>query len=237
MRKFAAGLFKDPIDWRSHEPSRLETFSDAIFAFALTLTILSLEVPKSFKELLEILRGFVSFGICFILLFLIWNSQNKFFRFYNLRGGYITLLNACLLFVVLIYSYPLKFLFYFLFSSNSYVEGGHEHAMITSAEVSTLMTIYGLGFSVIYLLFFLMYRHAVAKAGDLKLTAHELIYTKTLAGENLINVFIGLTGIALAQLLPVGRAGNAGWAYAFIPVASRSWNWYMAKKRRKFTTH
>src|SRR6201994_3614088 len=110
------------IEWRSHEPSRLETFSDAVFAFAVTLIIVSLEVPKSFGDLLETLKGTASFAICFALLFLIWNNQNLFFRYYGLRHGLTTALNAALLFVVLVYVYPLKFLFNLAFLSNQYRE-------------------------------------------------------------------------------------------------------------------
>ena len=36
---------------RGGEVKRIETFSDAVFAFAVTLSIVSLEVPKSFEEL------------------------------------------------------------------------------------------------------------------------------------------------------------------------------------------
>jgi uncharacterized membrane protein len=90
IRKKAFALKKNAIRWRSNEPTRLETFSDAVFAFAVTLIIVSLEVPKSFDELFETMKGFVSFGVCFALLFLIWNNQNIFFRRYGMVDAYIT---------------------------------------------------------------------------------------------------------------------------------------------------
>ena len=34
---------------RHHEVTRLEGFSDAVFGFALTLLVVSLEVPNSFE--------------------------------------------------------------------------------------------------------------------------------------------------------------------------------------------
>ena len=33
--------------WRGHEVSRIEALNDAVFAFAITLLVVSLEVPKT----------------------------------------------------------------------------------------------------------------------------------------------------------------------------------------------
>ena len=121
MRVRAAKLTKKKkiIEWRSHEPSRLETFSDAVFAFAVTLIIVSLEVPKTFGDLAETLKGTGSFAVCFTLLFLIWNNQNLFFRYFGLKDAWTATLNGALLFVVLVYVYPLKFLFNVALIKNS----------------------------------------------------------------------------------------------------------------------
>jgi uncharacterized membrane protein len=71
--------------WRSHEVSRIEGLSDAVFAFAVTLLVVSLEVPKTYSELMEVMRGFGAFAICFSMLFAVWFNQYKFFRRYGLK--------------------------------------------------------------------------------------------------------------------------------------------------------
>src|SRR4030081_1868759 len=97
--------------WRSHEISRIEALSDGVFAFAVTLLVVSLEVPRTFAELTQTMRGFGAFAISFALLFIVWYNQYKFFRRYGLQDTVTILLNGVLLFVVLFYVYPLKFVF------------------------------------------------------------------------------------------------------------------------------
>lgn len=219
MRKRIARITRKQavFKWRSHEPSRLETFSDAVFAFATTLIIVSLEVPHTFDELFEVFKGFISFAACFTILFLIWNSQNIFFRRYGLNNAYTTFLNALLMFTVLMYAYPLKFLFVALFSNDLYNDHGHMIRMITDKQQPTLMYMYHAGFAAIYMLFFLMYRHAKTKATILKLSQAEVFETDSNIIINLMNACLGLAGILLVYLLPADYKGSTGLIYMLIP--------------------
>ena len=73
--------------------------------------MVSLEVPETFDELLRVLRGFFAFAVCFGILFWVWYDHYRFFRRYGLDDGVTTTLTGVLLFIVLFYVYPMKFLF------------------------------------------------------------------------------------------------------------------------------
>src|SRR5580658_3875254 len=90
-----------------HHVSRIESFSDAVFAFALTLLVVSLSVPRTFDELLGAMAGFPGFAVSFALLAQIWYYQYLFFRRYGLTDRMTILLNIILLFVVVFYTNPL----------------------------------------------------------------------------------------------------------------------------------
>jgi uncharacterized membrane protein len=100
-----------PFHLRGLEGTRVEAFSDVVFGFALTLIVVSLEVPTTFEELMETMRGFPAFAICFAILTWVWHVHHTFFRRYGLTDEITIALNTILLFVVLFYTYPLKFMF------------------------------------------------------------------------------------------------------------------------------
>src|ERR671928_540454 len=105
------GVGEEGFRWRGEDVSRIEGFSDAVFGFAVTLLVVSLEVPNTFDELLATMRGFFAFAICFGMFYQVWYDHYKFFRRYGLDDNFTIHLSALLLFVVLFYIYPLKFLF------------------------------------------------------------------------------------------------------------------------------
>src|SRR5215467_9014626 len=129
--------------WRGGEIARIEGLSDAVFAFAVTLLVVSLEVPKTFEELAKLMRGFVPFAICFCLLMQVWHEQYRYFRRYNLQDTTSMTLNAILLFVVLFYVYPLKFLFSLLVSGWM---GARMEGAIEPHQMPQLMAIFSGGY-------------------------------------------------------------------------------------------
>src|SRR5881275_312164 len=96
---------------RAREVTRVEAFSDVIFGFAISLLVVSLEAPKTYEQMLEMLRGFLPFAICFWIFIDIWFEHHHFYKRYALQDQATMALNTCLLFVILFYVYPLKFVF------------------------------------------------------------------------------------------------------------------------------
>jgi uncharacterized membrane protein len=190
--------------WRGREVSRIEGLSDAVFAFAVTLLVVSLEAPKRFEDLMKLMHGFVSFAICFLLLLLIWHAQYIYFRRYALDDRVSFLLNSALLFVVAFYVYPLKFLTTLLTNAiTRYQEVDAAGNVITAmryADWKPLMMIYSAGFVALYVIFALMYLHAYRLRDALELNAMETYETRGVIQENVLMVGIGVVGFAMAWL-------------------------------------
>ena len=195
--------------WRGGEITRLEGFTDAVFAFAVTLLVVSLEVPKSFHELTEVMRGFVAFGVCFALLIVVWFNHYRFFRRYGLQDPWSIFLNCLLLFFVLFYVYPLKFLFFAMFTGGGQIE---------AQDARTLFVIYGAGYAAVFLTFALLYLHAWRKRDALALNEIERLRTRQGLIDHIAMVVIGMSSALLALTLPSKLVGLAGWFYFSVGV-------------------
>jgi uncharacterized membrane protein len=217
------------------EVSRVEALSDAVFGFAITLLVVSLEVPHTFTELMEVMQGFVAFAISFVLLFIVWLTQYKFFRRYGLNDNFTIWINALLLFVVLFYVYPLKFLWSFLvdavfgFSTNAHAPGGTAVAPITNAQIPTLLTIFGLGYAAIFLIFALLYYHAYRQRAQLELNELEIHDTWNNIVDNLLHVLIGALSIGVSLISRSGLGGLAYWLIGPVQFINGS---IMGKRRK-----
>src|SRR5450755_2912865 len=167
--------------WRGGEITRLEAFCDVVFGFALTLLVVSLEVPRSYAEMMAAMRGFLPFAICFAQLVMIWLAHYRFSRRFGLEDPYTVFLNIVLLFLVLFYVYPLKFVFTLVFSQ---LTGGEIAHGIGDHEGAVLMRIYAIGFTAVFSLFALMYAHAYKLRDELELNPVEVLMTQSALREN-----------------------------------------------------
>lgn len=199
--------------WRGGEISRLEGLSDAVFAFAVTLLVVSLEVPETFDELLQVLRGFFAFAVCFAILFWVWYDHYRFFRRYGLADGITTILTGVLLFIVLFYVYPMKFLFTTLFDQ---MLGDALANAIEPRQVPQLMLVYGAGFIAVQLVFILLYLHAYRLADSLELDDYERLTTRSELQGFGLNMLIGLASIAIVTVGGPDAAFWSGMAYMLI---------------------
>lgn len=225
--------------WRGHEVSRLEGLSDAVFGFAITLLVISLEVPKTFSELIAMMNGLGAFAISFLMLFIVWWNHYRFFRRYGLQDTFTIWLNAILLFVVIFYVYPLKFLFTWLVSAFTGGRGlvqlpdGTTTRMVENEQTATLMIIFGVGYVAVFSIFVLLYWHAYRKRSELELNELERFDTRNEMRESIINVCIGLISIALASMGGRGYAALAGWVYMLLGPAMAVHGFIMGARRQK----
>ena len=198
--------------WRSREPSRLEGFSDAVFGFAVTLLVISLEVPRTFADLTRLMRDVPAFALSFLLLVMIWHAQYVYFRRYALDDRPTLVLNVALLFVVLVYVYPLRFLFSALVEMFAGVSSAGT-APVGRGDWPMLMAVYGAGFAVVFALFTLMYAHALRCRHALALDEQEVHRTRFSVKENALMTLFGAASTALGL---AGLPGPAGWIYVLI---------------------
>jgi hypothetical protein len=166
--------------------------------------------------------GFVAFAIGFSLLFWIWYQQYVFFRRYGLEDGWTITLNGALLFVVLFFVYPLKFLFVNLVKmiagrdTRVLLSDGALHAPIGPGDAGTLMAIYSTGYVAIFAIFYLLYRRAWRARAELGLSQVEEIGTRISLREQLINVGVGGASLLMAMAGGDRWGAPAGWIYLLV---------------------
>ena len=195
---------KDVLRIRRHQPTRLEGFVDASFAFAVTLLMISIgHLPSSVPEMLHALRGAPAFAMCFLSIARIWKSHRDWSRHYDIEDSTSLVLSLTLVFVVLVFVYPLRLLFALLFA---WISQGH---LVDQAlelhnveELRAAFEVYGIGFGTIAALFALLYRHALHCAAAIGLDAREVIATQMQI--MLWTGFLGLASLSIlsAALLP-----------------------------------
>jgi len=202
--------------------SRVEALSDGVFAFAITLLVVSLEVPRTFDELLVTMRGFLAFAVTFAMLFHVWHTQYRFFRRYGLSDNFTVWMTALLLFVVLFYVYPLKFVWTFIVNAllglGTKVEtsAGNFEPVVRAEQVPTMLAVYGAGFAAVFAIFALLYLHAYRRRSALELSEMESHDTVSSFQENALMALVGVVSLGLSLTRNPRYMTSAGMSYWLI---------------------
>jgi len=201
---------------RGKSTTRIDSFSDIVFGFALTLIVVSSAVPHTFDQLRTILLGFYPFAICFGLFIFIWLAHFNFFRRYGHHDSATMWINFALLFTVLVYIYPLKFLFTFAAGNTSSGVFSNPH------QQRDLVIVYGAGFAAVQLCFAALYGNAWRKRHPLRLSPLETTLTLINFWNYIGTASVGLLCCLIASLLPLSHASEAYYGFFLLILWGRT---------------
>ena len=184
--------------------SRVDVFSDVVFAFALVLLAVSLTVPKNLQALHQSALAVVIFGICFAMILGGWFSHYVFFRRYGLHDRVTIVLNSGLLFLILFCVYPLKF---FYSTIIGYLFRNEFSARFAAAvQLMGMLVLYALGFAAVFFLVATLYWNAWRHRESLALNGVERLLTVSSIVDALGLAAIGLIACLAALIFPSGWA-------------------------------
>jgi len=182
---------------RGESVSRLETFVDAAFAFAVTMMVISVgSVPANTRELMLALHRVPTFASCFLILMLFWAGHNRWSRRFGLETAGTTVLSLSFVLVVLVWLYPLRMVMAgaFAFMTHGWVPSEMQPG--TNAELQDCFLIYGVGFGALSGILLLLDRIAIAKADELRLDEIERLEARRDQGSHAL-----LLGFAVVSVI------------------------------------
>lgn len=196
---------------RGEAITRLETFVDAAFAFAVTLLVVSFAaMPDTAAELYDALRRLPAFLAGFTILAMFWHSHHRFSRRFGLEDGAVVTLSLAFVAATLFYVYPLRMV---MSAAMHFFTAGwapSEFHVGSLAEFRMIFIVYGIGFAVLAGIMAWLNLHALRRADALRLDAAEREVARAEIVSHLLLVATAALSIGIALLLQPG----AYWAYA-----------------------
>src|SRR5690242_1577209 len=193
--------------------SRLEAFSDGVFAIAITLLVLELHVPAGHEPLVKGLEHewprYLGYFVSFAFIGGAWIAHSTMTRFIKAADPDLMRLNLILLLFVSFLPFTTAIAATHLFASNL---SFHEITVSTSAE-RVAVVLFGLNLTLAALMVYLMLRHAgrtpdVAADDlaeeELQAFARERRSATLLqASATLVGVFLPLTAVVFYLALSI----------------------------------
>src|SRR6266403_1465883 len=188
---------------RGMEMTRLETFIDAAFAFAISMLVIAAnQVPDDIETLLGAFKNVPAFVASIVVLGIFWRGHWLWSRRYGLEDGVSIFISWAMLVTILIYIYPLKGIFgsmWFLLSDGRV---GHKLGLRADAEARAIFAIFAVGFTAIAVEIVLLNLRAWQLREPLRLNARERLLTLGELRGWSIPTGVGIVSLVLALVLP-----------------------------------
>ena len=199
---------------RGIQMTRLETFIDAAFAFAITmLMIAGNQIPDDAGTLLAAFKNVPAFVTSVVVLGIFWRGHWLWSRRYGLEDGVSILISWSMLMTILVYIYPLKAIFSSMWYLLSNSQLGHSMGAKSETEVRAIFVIFALGFIAIALEVMLLYVRAWQLREPLRLNDGERVITRAEITGWCIPMGTGALSVLLAVILPIEYIAWCGWVY------------------------
>lgn len=212
--------------------TRLETFIDAAFAFAVTMVVIAADrVPDDINTLLAAFKNVPAFVASVIVLGIFWRGHWLWSRRYGLEDGVSSFISWALLVTVLIYIYPMKALFgsmFYLWSDGSL---GTPLGVRTEPQARSLFSIYALGFTAIAVEILLLHWRAWQLREPLRLNDREKLLTRGEVAGWSIPLTVGVAAVILALTLPPRHIAWSGWIYFSMAILVPVHRWIVRRRR------
>lgn len=190
---------EDGFRLRGLATTRAEAFTDAAFAFAVTLLVISTgSMPGTMEELLLALRRIPAFAASFAVLAVFWIAHNGWSRRYGLDDAPSRLLSLALVLAVLVFVYPLRIVAASLFSAFSGNWFPAEMQIRTVGDLQDVFAIYSCGYAVLAAIVLLLHVHARRRADALGLDALERHDTRWILVAWTVQLATALVSLAVA---------------------------------------
>lgn len=206
--------------YRGGENTRIEAFTDAAFAFAVTLLMIGGgHVPTNADQLLKALDDVPGYAASFALLCLFWYAHYKWYRRYGIEDGRSILLSLLLVFLVLIYVYPL----HMMFNAAIAIGAASGFQVRTWDDWKTMYVVFGVAYASMSVVILLFYLHAQRLREQLDLDAAEIAITQSGTLRWVISAGVGILSALLALLLHPAAQGALyalpGFTYCLIALS------------------
>lgn len=214
---------------RETQTTRLETFVDAAFAFALTMLVISVDaIPGTFEELAEALKGVPAFAASFAIVVMFWHGHYRWSRRFGLEDGRSVVLSLLLVFLVLVFLYPLRLMMSGALNS---MTGGwlpSELKITQLSHVRMFFVLYGLAFALMSGVLLALNARVLRLDLAPPLNAVDRVTARLEVEAWAVLASMGAVSALLAATLPPGLVVVSVWLYASLavvmPLLGRRWS-------------